>query len=36
MGLDYSTINIAYIEELIELFGKETTLEEVLKDLKSR
>ena len=34
--MDYSTSNIAYIEELIELFGKETTLEEVLKDLKSR
>lgn len=34
--MDYSTINIAYIEEVIELFGKETTLEEVLKDLKSR
>lgn len=36
MNLDYSTINIAYIEELIELFGKDTTLEEVLKDIKSR
>ena len=36
MDLDYSTINIAYIEELIKLFSKETTLEEVLKDLKSR
>ena len=36
MDLNYSTINIAYIEELIELFGKDTTLEEVLKDIKSR
>ena len=34
--MDYSTISIAYIEELIKLFGKDTTLEEVLKDIKSR
>ena len=34
--MDYSVVDIGYIEELIELFGEETTLEEVLRDLKSR
>lgn len=34
--MDYSMINIAYIEELIELFGENTTLKEVLNDIKSR
>ena len=32
--MDYSMINIAYIEELIELFGENTTLKEVLNDIK--
>lgn len=34
--MDYSMINTAYIEELIELFGENTTLKEVLNDIKSR
>lgn len=34
--MDYSMINIAYIEELIELFGENTTLKEILNDIKSR
>ena len=34
--MNYSMINIAYIEELIELFGEDTTLKEVLNDIKSR
>ena len=34
--MDYSMVNIAYIEELIELFGEDTTLKEVLNDIKSR